>query len=222
MAPIPLSSEPGGSLPAERLAADKRARAGLVLERPLTGTEAGVERTVSHGSSGQLKKAVAAATTGLIDVEDFLARTHLVVMPSPEEAAVELLAGRLGLPPASCVAHQAILRGRLARLADENGVRTAKAPAALSVGDIARLLDNVSEAIDPSALEEAVRQGVAELSTLQRRSTTSASSPASMSSSATSSPGFRLNGQRLSSWPTRWRLGGSRSRWGRRAPESRR
>jgi hypothetical protein len=52
MAPIPLSSEPGGSLPAERLAADKRARAGLVLERPLTGTEAGVERTVSHGSSG--------------------------------------------------------------------------------------------------------------------------------------------------------------------------
>jgi hypothetical protein len=163
MAPIPLSSEPGGSLPAERLAADKRARAGLVLERPLTGTEAGVERTVSHGSSGQLKKAVAAATTGLIDVEDFLARTHLVVMPSPEEAAVELLAGRLGLPPASCVAHQAILRGRLARLADENGVRTAKAPAALSVGDIARLLDNISEAIDPSALEEAVRKGVAEL-----------------------------------------------------------
>jgi len=148
---------------AERLAADSTAHAGLVLERPLTGTEAGVERTLADGSSGHLKKAVAAATTGIIHVDDFLARTHLLVMPSPEEVAVELLADRLGLPPASCVAHQAILRGRLARLADENGVRTADAPAVLLVGDLARLLDDVSEAIDPSALEEAVREGIAEL-----------------------------------------------------------
>ncbi len=110
-----------------------------------------------------MKESVAGAVVGLIDVEDFLARTHLVVMPAPEEVAVNLLADRLGLPAASCVAHQAILCGKLARLADENGVRTADAPAELSASDIALLLDDVNEAIDPSALEAAVREGVAEL-----------------------------------------------------------
>jgi hypothetical protein len=148
---------------AKRLVVDRRARAGLVLERPLTGAETGLERMLADGSSEEFKSAVAAATAGLINADDFLARSHVVVMPSPEEVAVELLADGLGLPPASCVAHQAILRGRLARLADDNGVRGADAPAALAVGDIARLLDDVSEAIDPSALDEAVREGVAEL-----------------------------------------------------------
>jgi hypothetical protein len=148
---------------AERLARDKTARAALVLERPLTGVETGVERTLAETASREVKKTVTSAVDGLIDAEDFLARAHVVIMPSPEEVAVELLADRLGLPAASCVAHQAILCGELARLADENGVRTAEAPAELSASDIGRLLDDVSEATDPSALEEAVRDGVAEL-----------------------------------------------------------
>jgi hypothetical protein len=148
---------------AKLLAVDRTARAGLVLERPLMGAKAGLERSLADGSSEKLKSAVAATVAGLIDADDFLARTHVVVMPCPEEVAIGLLADRLGLPPASCVAHQAILRGRLAGLADENGVRSAEAPAALSVGDMARLFDDVSEAIDPSALDEAVREGVAEL-----------------------------------------------------------
>lgn len=148
---------------AERLPADKSARAGLVLEAPLAGAETGLDRTIRDLDSPQLKKSVAAAVAGVIDADDFCARTHVLVMPAPEEVAVELLADRLSLPPASCVAHQAILRGELARLADENGVRAADAPAALSVSEIARLLDNVNEAIDPSALEEAVREGIAEL-----------------------------------------------------------
>ena len=155
--------KPGWRHLAARLAADETARAGLVLERPLRGAETGLERTLADVGSGELKEEVVAAVAGLIDADDFLARTHLLVMPTPEEVAVELLADRFGLPPASCVPHQAILRGKLARLADENGIRAADAPAALSVGEIARLLDDVNEAIDPSALEEAVREGVAEL-----------------------------------------------------------
>lgn len=59
--------------------------------------------------------------------------------------------------------HEAVIRNELARLADENGVRDAGDPAALSMSDIARLIDDLNEAIDPSALDEAVREGSAEV-----------------------------------------------------------
>jgi len=147
---------------AERLAADPAARAGLVLEPALAGVTPGLDHMLADSDSDELKRAVADAVEGTIDADDFLARTCVLVMPTPVEVAVSLLAEQLRLPPASCVAHQAILCSRLAALADENGVRSADVPAALSIGDVGRLLDDVSEAIDPSALEEAVREGIAE------------------------------------------------------------
>jgi hypothetical protein len=64
---------------AQRLAADTTARAGLVLERPLADTETGLQRTLADGNSRQLKEAVAVAVADLIDADDFLARTHLVL-----------------------------------------------------------------------------------------------------------------------------------------------
>jgi hypothetical protein len=135
-----------------------------VLERPLAAIgETGLGATLSDSALDELKGAVGIAVAGIIDPDDFLARTHLLVMSSPEETAIGMLAERLGLPPASCVAHHAILRRRLAHLADENGIRPPGDPAALTIGDIARLLDEVSEAIDSSLLEQAVRDGVAEL-----------------------------------------------------------
>ena len=148
---------------AARLTADRTAHAGLVLEQPHLGVETGFERTLADTSSSELRNAIAHATSGLIATDDFLARTHLVVLSSPEERTVELLAERLELPPASCMAHEAVLRTRIGRLADENGTRTADNPAAFSIGEIARLLDDVTEAIDPSALEQAVREGIVEL-----------------------------------------------------------
>lgn len=147
---------------AERLVADPAARAGLVLEHGLAGVAPGLERTLADGASAELREAVTVAVQGVLDADDFFARTHVLVMPAPEQEAVRLLAERLDLPPASCVAHHAILRGKVAALADENGVRAPAAPAALSPGDIGRVLDDVNEAIDPSALEEAVRAGIAE------------------------------------------------------------
>jgi hypothetical protein len=149
---------------ATRLAADPAAHSGLVLERPLAAAnETGLGATLSDSALDELKEAVGIAVAGIIELDDFLARTHLLVMPSPEETAIGMLAERFGLPPASCVAHHAILRKRLAYLADENGIRPPGDPAALTVGDTAQLLDEVSEAIDPSLLEQAVRDGVAEL-----------------------------------------------------------
>jgi len=119
------------------------------------------ERLVADRTS--LRRSVSAAVGGLVDGADFLARAHLLVMPAEQTTAAGLLAERLGIAPASCMAHYAILRTRLAELADENGVRDAADPAALTVADVARLLDGVSESVDPSALDEAVRSGACAL-----------------------------------------------------------
>jgi hypothetical protein len=148
---------------AERLAADPSARAVLVLERPLPGAESGLDRRLADTASVELRIAVAGAVGETIEFEDFLARTHVVVMPSPVETAVALLAEALDRSPAACVAHEAILRTALGRLADDNGLRGAADPAAMSAADIARLLDDVTESSDPSLLDEAVRTGIAEL-----------------------------------------------------------
>jgi hypothetical protein len=148
---------------AERLVADPTAKAGLVLERPLPGTESGFDRTLADNASVDVRAAVADAVRDLIQPDDFLARTHVVVMPSPVDTAVALLAEKFGRSPAACVAHEAILRTALGRLADENGVREAADPAAMSAADVARLLDQVTESTDPSLLDEAVQTGIAEL-----------------------------------------------------------
>ncbi len=148
---------------AERLVADPTSHVGLVLERPLAGVDTGLERTLADVASPSLRKSVAAAVGGLLDAAEFLARAHVLVMAAEQTTAVTLLAERLGIAPASCMAHYAILRTRLAALADENGVRDAADPAALTVPDIARLLDNVTESVDASALDEAVRSGACAL-----------------------------------------------------------
>ena len=144
---------------AARLVADPEARVGLVLERPV-GVDTGLERTLADAAPEPLRQAVAAAVADVVDADEFLARAHVLVMPAQQTTALNLLAERLGIAPASCMAHYAILRYRLGELADANGVRGADEPAAMSVGDLALLLERVSEAVDPSALDEAVRSGV--------------------------------------------------------------
>jgi energy-coupling factor transporter ATP-binding protein EcfA2 len=148
---------------AERASADTEAHVGLVLERPLAGVECGLECTVVDTGDVGLKRAITAAIDGVITPRKFLSRAHVLVMPASQTTAVDLLAEGLSIPSASCMAHYAILRGVLAQIADENGVRPATDPAVLTAGDTARLIDDVSEAIDPSALDEAVRTGIAEL-----------------------------------------------------------
>jgi hypothetical protein len=149
---------------ARRLADDPAARAAVVLERPLAGADAGLDHSLDTPSSPELRDAIARALDGAqVTPADFLSRAHVVVMPPPEPSSLALLAEGLALPEATCAAHLALLRARLGRLADENGVRSAADPASLSVPDLERLLDEVSEAVDPSALEEAVRDGICEI-----------------------------------------------------------
>lgn len=98
-----------------------------------------------------------------MDAQDFLRRTHVVVTAASRTIALDLLAHQLELPRASCVAHYSVLAGEVTRLADENGVLTLDDAAGLTVADIRRLLEDVTEAVDPSALMEAVRTGACEL-----------------------------------------------------------
>lgn len=149
---------------AERLAADPTAHGALVLERPLEGAESGLDRTLAEVAHPEIRKAIALALAGLsFGAEEFLSRMHMVVLPALATTSIALLADKLGLPPATCVAHYTRLRTELSRLADENGIRGVHDPAAFTVGEIARLIDDVSEAVDASALEEAVRDGLCEL-----------------------------------------------------------
>jgi hypothetical protein len=148
---------------AELAVADPDAHVGLVLERPLPGGETGLEHTLKDTADNSVNIAVAKAVSGVVPPEEFLARAHVLVLPTPETSVIALLAEKLEIPPTTCVAHYEILRGRVAQLADENGVRSATDPAMLTVGDVARLLDDVSEAVDPSALNEAVWAGSVEL-----------------------------------------------------------
>lgn len=148
---------------AECVLADPDARVGLVLERPLGGADTGLEQTLADVAHERLKRAVATAVAEIVAPDEFLARAHVLVMPAAPATAVALLAERLGVPPASCLAHYEILRGRVAQLADENGKRSADHPAALTAADIARVIDEISESVDPSLLDEAVHTGAVEL-----------------------------------------------------------
>lgn len=146
---------------AERLLADPDARAGLVLERPLCGIETGLDGTLAEAAIGPLKEAIGRAVSGM-SVDEFLARTCIVVTPADQSTAVRLLAEKLNIAPATCAAHCEAIRSEMVRLADENGVRDADDPAATTVGEIGRIIDDVSEAVDSSALNEATRDGLCE------------------------------------------------------------
>jgi len=96
---------------AERLRADHTAHVGLVLERPLRGATTGFERTLADVVSPQVRAAVSRAVEADVDPNEFMARTHVLVMPALEATAVAMLSERLNLPPATCHAHYGRLSG---------------------------------------------------------------------------------------------------------------
>ncbi len=150
---------------AERVRHDPTCHVGLVLERHLAGVETGFDQTLANVAEAALKKAVAAAVRDLVDPEDFLGRAHVIVMPATPATGVQAISEVVGAPAAACLPRYEILRGEMARLADENGepARGAANPAGMTVSDVVRLFDDVAESIDPSLLAEAVHSGAVEL-----------------------------------------------------------
>lgn len=148
----------------QRLSADPGSRAALVLEQPLDGAEIDSDHPLSSSADAKLRESIAEAIDRAgVDLDDFLERTHVLVKPTPGAEALSLLSNRLNLPLSTCAAHLGILQSALTALADANGERQFSDMAAMSVPDIGRVIDDVSEAVDPSALEYAVREGLCEL-----------------------------------------------------------
>lgn len=149
---------------ATRLLADPSSHIGLVPERPISGaTATGFDRTLADVANHELRRSIAAAVRAEIAPELFISRAHLIVMPASALTSIELLASKLTTSPAACAAHHAIVLSHVADLADQNGIRQIDDAAAVTLADIASIIERVSEAIDPSALDEAVRCGIAEL-----------------------------------------------------------
>lgn len=132
-----------------------------MLEQPLLGINTGLDGTLAEAATGPLKEAIGRAVTD-ISLDEFLARTCIVVTPADQSTAIRLLAEKLSIAPATCEAHYGAIRGEMVRLADENGVRGADDPAATTIGEIGRIIDDVSEAVDDSALNQAARDGLCE------------------------------------------------------------
>ena len=153
---------------AERLTADDESRALLVLERPIAELGDSSE-TPDGGSSAtrglaSLRPHIARELNGLgLPLDDFFARLTIEIRPAAPETALQLLSHRLALPPASCQAHYSALRAEIATKADINGERDLATAATLGKHDLERVLAATTEAVDPSALDEALRNGLCEL-----------------------------------------------------------
>ena len=150
---------------AKRIGADPSARGALILERPIAGVEpTGLDRALADTADDATRAAIVQALAGeRIGPNDFLRRAHVLVTPAPATTAVRLLAEALNVAPATAAAHLGVLHARFTQLADANGRRQANDQAAMTVGDIARVIEDVTEAVDPSALHEAIGDGLCEV-----------------------------------------------------------
>jgi hypothetical protein len=92
----------------------------------LAGVETGFDQTLADVPEPALKEAVVAAVRDLVDPEDFLGRAHVIVMPATPATGVRAISEVVGAPVAACLPRYEILRGEMARLADENGERAAR------------------------------------------------------------------------------------------------
>lgn len=98
-----------------------------------------------------------------LEADHFLARLTIEVRDGLPETSLRLLSELLSLPAASCQAHFFALQDALGVLADQNGERDLDEAATFAASDLHQLLERVSERVDPSALDEPVREGICEL-----------------------------------------------------------
>lgn len=158
---------------ADRLLADVESSVVLVLERPVAdwprlGEEVRAGRASISGEdpalTAQMRQDVVRDLTGHeLEADHFFARLTIEVRDGLPETSLRLLSELLSLPAASCQAHFFALQDALGVLADQNGERDLDEAATFAASDLHQLLERVSERVDPSALDEPVREGICEL-----------------------------------------------------------
>lgn len=138
----------------------------LVLEREIHGLSAtGWHTTIAEHSQiaeamlPELEKKLGSTERA----ERLIQRTSIVIVSDPREGDIGTLADRLGLPHQACVLHFQALQDVLGEMADENGVRPAEDPAQLTITDIQRIIDEITELVDLEGLDAATRLGICEV-----------------------------------------------------------
>ena len=149
-----------------RLPAQPGAEMALVLERDMAGLPATGWESVIIDHPTLLTKLEQPILDAFIDNERARAlvnTTHIVLLPSPREPDIATIANRIKLPRQGCLPHYQALYHLLGELSDANGSRDFADRAELSVNDVQRLFDEVTETIDVRALESAIRLGICEV-----------------------------------------------------------
>ncbi|QDH34168.1 hypothetical protein [Porphyrobacter sp. YT40] len=143
-----------------------RVRLVLLLERPVDGIEAtGLDATLGDDSvaAAALSEPLTEVATALgISASDIMAATHLLVVPEPADAIVDLVVSRADCVPAAGRLVADRLRQRVGALADANYRAAAASPALLNSNDVQAVVDDVLALVDRDAVLSAISIGLCE------------------------------------------------------------
>ncbi|MBB5986575.1 hypothetical protein [Sphingobium lignivorans] len=143
-------------------------RVGLVLllERPVDGIEAtGLDATLGDdsGAAAALSEHLTEVANALgISATDIMAATHLLVVPEPADAIVDLVVSRADCVPAAGRLVADRLRQRVGALADANYRAAAASPALLNSNDVQAVVDDVLALVDRDSVLSAISIGLCE------------------------------------------------------------
>lgn len=130
----------------------------LVLERGIRG----VASLNGHPSSSFIDSQIATRLEKLNCASAFLQKTSIIVATSPQESAISRIAERLNCSPIAAQICFAELLVRVGALADANGRLTQKNYRGLSISDTEASIHGVLSAVDITAIEHALREGICE------------------------------------------------------------
>lgn len=143
-----------------------RVRLVLLLERPVDGIDAsGLNATLGDdpGAAAALSEPLTEVANALaISASDIAAATHLLVVPEPADAIVDLVVSQADCLPAAGRLVADRLRQRVGALADANYRAAASSPALLNANDVQAVVNDVLALVDRDAVLSAISLGLCE------------------------------------------------------------
>lgn len=130
----------------------------LVLERNVKDLAALDGRYTHH----QMENSVFKRLSNFGGASDLRSKTSLIVVATPRELAISLIANQLNCSPIGAQLCFVELLARVGKLADINGTLTPESYHGLSISDTDTLIHDVLAAVDVSAIEIALREGACE------------------------------------------------------------
>lgn len=127
----------------------------LILERGIGGSD------LAEGVEIELPGSVSALLNAHPRAS-LLQKTKVMIVPSPQEAAIAAIAKQEGCTPLAAQLCYGELRAKVGGLSDANGVKAPDAFEGLSKSDVGAVVTDLLAATDPAVLQHAVSTGVCE------------------------------------------------------------